>query len=448
MMPSTPCITRSPRLVDPTSIVTEIAEMERVFDRLWPLNRSLTGEGVRQTHDILNELMPLTRLEVPSGKQVFDWTVPPEWVLRDAYIVDPSGRRFADAATNNLHVVGYSEPFRGRTSRAELEKHLHSLPDIPDAIPYMTSYYSRTWGFCIRHDERIKLPDGDYDVVVDTDFKPDGSMTLSETVLEGETDEEVLISTYTCHPSMANNELSGPLVAAFLYRRLAARPHRRLTYRFAVLSETIGAVAYLSMRGAQLKQKLVGGLVATCVGLDVPFLYKRSIGGSRLIDRVTEQVLSEREIPYTAVDFYPWGSDERQYCSPGFDLPVGCLMRGNFFVRPEYHTSLDNRDLISFPAISETVSTYEAICLGLEQNLPYRNRVAYGEPQLGKYGLYPTFGALRQIEQERKDLLWLLSLSNGERDLVDIAKRSGSTIGRLDAVAQKCLAAGILERAI
>ena len=416
-----------------------------MFDRLWPLDRSLTGEGVRKTHDVLAEYLPLERIEVPAGTQVFDWTVPPEWVQREAYVIDPEGRRILDVAENNLHLVGYSAPFRGELSRADLDEHLHSLPDVPDAIPYVTSYYHHTWGFCLSQVQRDALPEGTYQVVVDTAFDSDGSMTLSETILPGETSNEVLISTYTCHPSMANNELSGPLVTTFLYRRLAALPNRRLTYRFAFLAETAGAVAYLAQRGEHFKQHLVGGLVATCVGMDAPPLYKRSVGGETAIDRATEQVLRERGAEHKVVDFYPWGSDERQYCSPGFELPVGCLMRGNFFKRPEYHTSLDNKDFISFAALSETISIYEAVCMALEYNIKYRNLVACGEPQLAKYGLYPQVGARRQVEQERQDLMWLLSLANGKRDLIDIAGRSGSSMERLREAAEKCQAAGILD---
>lgn len=428
--------------------MSELSELERTFERLWPLNRSLTGDGVRQTHDILGELVPLVRMEIPSGTPVFDWTVPPEWTLNEAFVVDPTGRRILDVAENNLHLVGYSEPFRGVVERHELDQHLHSLPDLPDAIPYVTSYYHRRWGFCISDRARRQLADGPYQVVVDTAFKNDGSMTLSEAVLEGDSPSEVLISTYTCHPSMANNELSGPLVAAFLYRRLAALPRRRLTYRFAFLAETVGAVAYLSLRGEQFRKNLVGGLVATCVGLDAPFLYKRSLGAPSLVDRAVEHVLRELNVAHSVVDFYPWGSDERQYCSPGFELPVGCLMRGNFFARPEYHTSLDNRELISFRALNETVEVYAAVCLALERNLTYRNRVAHGEPQLGKYGLYPSVGAARTVDQQLKDLLWLLSLANGKRDLIEISARSGATIESLDEAARRCAEAGILDCAV
>ena len=407
----------------------------------------MTGDGVRQTHEILGELVPLNRIEVPSGTEVFDWTVPPEWQINKAYVIKPDGRRILDVVENNLHLVNYSVPFCGKLSLAELQPHLHSLPENPHAIPYVTSYYNPAWGFCLTHAEREKLPNGEYDVVVDTNLKADGGMTLSEAVLPGKTQEEVLISTYTCHPSMANNELSGPLVAAYLFKRLASLPERRLTYRFAFLVETIGSIAYLAMRGEHLKKHMVGGLVATCVGLDEPFVYKRSARGDTVIDRAAEKTLVENNLDHRIVDFYPWGSDERQYCSPGFELPVGCLMRGSFFERPEYHTSLDNRELISFETILDTVSAYEAICLMMERNLIYKNLIAGGEPQLGKYGLYPLIGAKQEVEQGRRDLFWLLSLANGTRDLIQISQRSGVPVARLHDTASKCVSVGIMDPA-
>jgi len=253
-------------------------ELAAYFNRLWPILRSITGEGVRKTHDILSELVPLERIEVPSGSVTFDWTVPQEWVVREAYFVTPDHRRMCDVTKNNLHLLNYSIPFRGKVSLQEIDSHLHSLPDQPDAIPYVTSYYEPRWGFCLSHNQRQALPLGDYEVVIDTDLV-DGKLTLSEAVLPGQEDREVLISTYTCHPSMANNELSGPLVAAFLYRRLAALSSRRLTYRFVFLPETIGSIVYLGLRGPVLKEKLIAGFVVTCVGDPGPFNYKRSRAG-------------------------------------------------------------------------------------------------------------------------------------------------------------------------
>ena len=419
-------------------------QIEALFDRLWPLLRSLTGEGVRATHDILSEYLPLQRIEVPSGTRVFDWVVPKEWVVRRAYIVAPDGRPILDVADNNLRLVNYSVPFRGTLSRAVLDKHLHSRPDMPDAIPYVTSYYEPRWGFCLSENERTALPDGDYEIVVDTELK-DGALTISEAVLPGLEADEVLISTYTCHPSLANNELSGPLVAAMLYRRLAAWPERRLTYRFVFAPETIGAIAYLSLRGDHLRERLVAGYVATCCGLGTHFTYKRSRRGDSLADRAALHALKSLRADHRVRDFTPTGSDERQYCSPGFNLPVGSLIRGAYGEYPEYHTSLDNKSLIDFPALCGTVEAYEAMCRTLDRNETFENVLPYGEPQLGRRGLYPTLGAVDQAERVQA-MMWVLNLSDGDHDLLSIAERSGLAIDQLWPAAIVAEEAGILRR--
>lgn len=424
----------------------EQTEIAATFDRLWPILRSLTGAGVRETHDILGELLPLERFEIPSGTPVFDWTVPPEWVVREAYVVTPGGRRILDVRENTLHLVNYAVPFRGQLSLEELEPHLYSLPDQPDAVPYVTSYYTPRWGFCLAHRERERLPEGHYEVVVDTehlDGSRGGSLTLSEAVLPGETDEEVLLSTYTCHPSLANNELSGPLVTAFLYRRLALWERRRYTYRFVFAPETIGALAYLKLRGDLLKRHLVAGYVVTCAGDDAPFTYKRSRRGDTLADRAALHVLSR--FPDTKVRaFFPQGSDERQYGSPGFDLPVGSIMRSMYGTYSEYHTSLDNRDFISFAALQGTVDVYERVLRALEHNGRFRNLAPYGEPNLGKRGLYPERGTERP-EERVAATLWVLNYSDGLHDLLQIADMSGLGVGILADAARACVAAGLLE---
>lgn len=417
-------------------------EIAAYFDRLWPILRSITGVGVRESHDILAELLPLERFEVPSGTQVFDWTVPQEWVVRDAYVVTPDGRRILDVRENNLHLVNYAVPFRGQLSRTELDAHLYSLPEQPDAIPYVTSYYAPRWGFCLTHRERQRLPEGTYEVVVDTEHTG-GSLTLSEAVLPGESGEEVLLSTYTCHPSMANNELSGPLVTAFLYRRLAGWEGRRHTYRFAFVPETIGALAYLKLRGKTLKRRLVAGYVVTCAGDDAPFTYKRSRRGDTVADRAALHVLGK--YPDTKVHaFFPQGSDERQYCSPGFDLPVGSMMRSMYGTYPEYHTSLDNREFISLAALQGSVDLYERVLKTLELNRSYRNLAPYGEPNLGKRGLYPARGTDRP-EERVAATLWVLNYSDGAHDLLHIAELSGLDVTVLADAARACLKAGLLE---
>ncbi len=425
----------------------ERAAIEEYFDRLWPLLRSLNGEGVRRTHEILRELLPLETREIPSGTPVLDWTVPPEWVVREAYVVAPDGRRMLDVRENNVHLMGRSMPFCGRISLAELEKHLHSMPALPKAIPFVISYYAPNWGFSIAHEERERLPDGDYEVVIDTDLV-EGSTTISEVVLPGELPDEVLLSTYTCHPSMANDNLSGPLIAAFLYRRLAALPRRRLTYRFAFVPETIGAIIYLSQRGDLLRERLRAGYVVTCAGDPGPFTYKRSRRGDCLADRAAELILRRRPGPPPRIrDFFPTGSDERQYCSPGFNLPVGSIMRSAYGDYAEYHTSLDNRDFVSFDALVESIDAYFEVCRALDTNVVYRNLFPFGEPQLGRRGLYSRLGAhgSEPVPIDVGALRWLLNLADGTNDLLAIAERSGYSPAALHEAAELAVEKGLLR---
>lgn len=419
-------------------------KLEKYFDRLWPICRSITGNGLRESLTILKEILPLEIHEVPSGTEVFDWTVPMEWNINDAYIIAPDGRRIAEFKKNNLHVVSYSIPVNEKISWEELEKHLHHIPEIPNAIPYITSYYASKWGFCITHDEWLTLPrEGEYTVVVDSSLK-EGSLSWGECVLQGETDEEVLISTYVCHPSMANNELSGPLAAAFLYGQLAAIPNRRLSYRFLFAPETIGVIAFLHERGQHLIDKLTAGYVLTCCGDGGQMTYKRSKHRSSAADRAAEHVLKHSGRPHRIIEFAVGGSDERQYCSPGFNLPVGSLMRTPYQQYPEYHTSLDNKNLISFEALAEIIQTYTSICQVLEVNQYYVNQIPYCEPQLGKRGLYPSSVDPVFNRSELHRLLHFLSFTDGTKDLVDIAEwRKESALLYLDIIG-KCTKAGLV----
>lgn len=423
-----------------------VQDLEACFDRLWPLMRSITGDGVRKTHDILGKLVPLQRIEIPSGTQVYDWTIPAEWVFRDAYIIAPSGDRILNAKTHPLHLVNYSIPFQGVLNLRQLQEHLYSIPELPEAIPYVTSYYLPRWGFCLAHEMRERLEEGDYHVVVDCDHI-DGSLTLSEVLLRGESSHEVLFSTYTCHPGMANNELSGPLVAAFLYRRLASLTKRRLTYRFVFLPETIGSIAYLARMGQHLKKHLIAGYVVSCVGDPGPFTYKASRNGSTLADRAATYSLRLFSGAQLRIqDFWPdGGSDERQYCSPGFDLPVGVISRSIFGSYREYHTSLDNKDFMSFEAMSESVDAHFVVCSVLERNLIYERSMPYCEPHLSKYNLYSSLGAPRSPEERKSALLWLLNLADGKHDLLSIAERAGVNFWLLDEVAGECVRAGIIR---
>ena len=420
-------------------------EIEQYFHRLWPVHRSITGEGVRQTLDILSEIVPLEKTEIPSGTKVFDWTIPKEWVVRDAYIITPGGEKILDVNENNLHLLNYSIPFKGRVSKQILEKHLYSRPEMPDAIPYVTSYFEPRWGFCLAHHDRQYLPDGEYQIVIDTEFI-DGSLTIGEAVLEGIENKEILLSTYICHPSLANNELSGPLVTAFLYRELSKIEKRKFTYRFIFCPETIGSIAYLSMYGEYLKNKLFAGYIVTCVGDDGKFTYKRSRRGNSLADRAAEYVLKNSYSgEHRILDFFPVpGSDERQYCSPGFNLPVGSLMRTMYGEYPEYHTSKDNKSILSFEKMEEAVHVYKEIIKVIEDNEIYINKYPYCEPNLGKRELYPTISTVNKNEMI-ETILWLLNYSDGENDLLDISKISGISIDKLSNAACKCLRAGLLD---
>lgn len=420
-----------------------IQRLERYFDRLWPICRSITGPGYRESLDILSELMPTERLRFPTGAKVFDWTVPNEWIPRDAYLIDPHGRKRAHFKENNLHLVGYSSPIQTELSLAELKPHLHTIPEQPDAIPYFVSYYKEYWGFCLSYQEYQSLPDGRYQVVVDTELRS-GHVEVGQAVLRGQSDKEILFSSYLCHPSLANNELSGPLTLAFLYERLAAKRDRRYTYRFAVMPETIGAVCYLSAIGDHLRKHLIAGYQLTCIGDAGRFTYKESRQGKTLADRAAKIVLRDQG-PHDIIPFDPYeGSDERQYCSPGFNLPVGSLMRTRYLRYPEYHTSLDNKRFISFQALAGSVTVCEQIAEALERNVTWLNTIRNCEPQLGKRGLYSSLGGKTSVEERGRGMMWLLNLADGGHDLLAIAERSGVDCKVLASVAQDLVSAGLL----
>jgi aminopeptidase-like protein len=413
-------------------------DLEKYFDRLWPICRSITGKGLRDSLNILSEIVPLEIEEVPSGTEVFDWTVPKEWNIREAWIECPDGRKIADFSTNNLHVVNYSVPVNAAMSFDDLKSHLHSIESKPDAIPYITSYYHSNWGFCISHKELESLPkDGIYQVYIDSDLS-DGSLTYGEAVLPGTTDREILFSTYVCHPSMAINELSGPLVAAFLYQKLASLSGRKYTYRFVFAPETIGIIAFLHKRGAHLKSKIDAGYVITCVGHEGKFTFKKSKKSDTPADKIAQHYLKYSNKEYEIINYAIGGSDERQYCSPGFNLPVGSLMRTMYKLYPEYHTSLDNKSIISFAALEETVNAYFDICRIFEINEKYINRIPFCEPQLGKRGLYPQSGAWQNRQEFRLNLLHFLSYADGEIDLVDIAENRERCVLEFEDVISAC----------
>lgn len=419
--------------------------LESYFDRLWPICRSITGDGVRQSLEILREVIPLETHEVRTGTRVFDWEIPREWNIHDAYISAPDGRKIADFQKNNLHVVNYSSPVDLRMGFDELNTHLHTSDVDADAVPYVTSYYKESWGFCISQNTLDSMPrQGEYRVLIDSTLE-DGSLTYGDLLLPGDSSEEILLSTYICHPSMANNELSGPLVTAFLYEAIRAMPSRHYSYRFVFCPETIGAIAYLAENGDVLSERVRGGYVVTCAGNDAPFTYKRSRRGDADSDRIAEYVLQRKASrPGRLVDFFPVGSDERQYCSPGFDLPVGSMMRSMYRTYPEYHTSLDNKAFISFEAMAGSVDLYHEMIGIFEANRKYRSTNPFCEPQLGKRGLYSAVGA-KEKPEHIKAIMWVLSLADGSVDLLDIAGRSGLDFDIVAAASDTLVEHGLLE---
>ncbi len=407
---------------------------------LYPICRSITGDGLRQTLARIQDRIPLQVVEVPSGTPVLDWTVPKEWNIRDAYIRDSSGRLVVDFGQHNLHVVSYSTPVRAAVSLEELKAHLFSLPEKPDWIPYRTSYYHEDWGFCLTHRQLESLPDDTYEVCIDTSLR-EGNLTLGECLLPGSTPEEVLISCHVCHPSLANDNLSGIAVAIGLAERLRRMPHR-YTYRFIFAPGTIGAITWLALHRDTV-HRIRHGLVLTCVGDGGPFHYKKSRRGNALVDSAAAHVLSHQTRSAEILEFSPYGYDERQYCSPGFDLPVGCLMRSVWGTFPEYHTSADNLDFLQPSALAESLLVCAGIVDVLERNLIYRNLEPYGEPNLGKRNLYRSTGGTVPC-REILAALWVLNLSDGTASLLDIAERSGLPFSEVSKAAETLLDKGLL----
>jgi aminopeptidase-like protein len=408
------------------------AAMHALVRELYPICRSITGDGVRQTLARLQQDIPLQVHEVPSGTPAFDWTVPREWNIRDAYVKDSRGQRVIDFRRHNLHVVSYSVPVRARMSLAELRPHLHSLPDQPDLIPYRTSYYRESWGFCLPHRQLEGMAEDDYEVCIDATLEP-GHLTYGECVLPGSESSEVLLSCHTCHPSLCNDNLSGIAVATFLARHLARVPHRH-TYRFLFIPGTIGSITWLS-RNEERAKAIRHGLVLTCLGDSGNFTYKRSRRGDAPIDAAVRHVLRHSRREHALLDFSPYGYDERQYCSPGFDLPVGCLMRSHYGQFPQYHTSADDPGFVTPGQLADSLATVLSVVQVLEHDLAYVNLNPKCEPQLGKRGLYGAMGgtSIRDLEMA---MLWVLNQSDGRHGLLDIAERAGLPFERIHEAAR------------
>ena len=422
---------------------TGVGESMHTFMReLFPICRSITGDGLRETLAAVGHRIPLDVHEVPSGTGVLDWTVPDEWNIEDAYVAK-DGQRVVDFRESNLHVVSYSEPFRGVMPLRELREHLHTLPEHPEWTPYRTSYYSRAWGFCLPQRQLDALEDGDYEVVIDSRLEP-GSLTYGECFLPGERENEVLLTTHVCHPSLANDNLSGITLLTEIGSRLQDVP-RSLSYRLLFIPGTIGSITWLA-RNEAVVPRVVGGLVLACVGDRAPLTYKRSRRGDALVDRAAAYVVGHGGNEAHVVDFVPWGWDERQFNSPGFDLPVGSLSRSREGEYEEYHSSADDLDLVRPEQLEDVLNTVLEILDVLETDRRYINLAPKGEPQLGKRGLYPQVGG-PAAEQEQLAMLWLLNQSDGRNSLLDIAERSGLSFAAIRASAARLRTAGLLAEA-
>lgn len=415
-------------------------DLHKLARELFPICRSITGEGLRRTLSMIGERIPLQLSEVPSGTPVFDWVVPKEWNIRDAFIKSPDGSRVVDFRKSNLHVLNYSTPVHRNMRLGELRRHLFSNPEKPEWIPYRTSYYKEEWGFCLSHNQLLNLPDEEYEVCVDSTLK-DGHLTYGECYIPGRSPDEVLISCHACHPSLANDNLSGLTVATHLAKFLSGRD-LRYSYRFLFIPGTIGAITWLA-RNQEAAGRIHHGLVLTCVGDAGRFHYKKSRRGNAEIDRAVAHALAHQTESPEILEFSPYGYDERQYCSPGFNLPVGCLMRSVWGSFPEYHTSADNLEFIRPAELAESLRVCVAIFDVLENNRQYRNLNPYCEPQLGKRDLYRSTGG-ESIGAELNARLWVLNLSDGEHSLLDIAERSRLPFASIRAAADLLHQSGLL----
>jgi len=388
-------------------------------ERLFPIHRSITGNGTRETLSVISEIIPINIYEIPTGKNIYDWTIPEEWSIGDAFIENSSGDRIIDISNSNLHVIGYSDSVDKTIALDELKKHIFSIEEHPDWIPYITSYYAKNWGFCMTHRDLLAMDDDNYYVKIDSFFK-NGSLTYGDLVIPGQTKEEIMISVNICHPSMANNELSGLSVATYLAKYILDGSNRRYTYRFVFVPETIGAIAYIHANKDKLKENVVAGYVLTCIGDSGNFSYLNSMYANTITDRMTLHILKYSEESYSLYDYSERGSDERQYCYPGIDLPIGSLMRTMYDKYPEYHTSADNMDFISRESLNESLEKIKLCVDMLDQNKTYKVTVLC-EPQLGKRNLYPTISTKDSINIVR-DFRNVLVYCNGQNSVLDIAE--------------------------
>ncbi|MFQ5470218.1 MAG: DUF4910 domain-containing protein [Gammaproteobacteria bacterium] len=431
-------------MTDLAQLADEVgAEMYALIERLYPICRSITGDGVRKTLDIIKEQIPIEIHEVRSGTAVFDWTVPKEWNINDGWIKTISGEKVVDFKECNLHVLNYSVPVQRKVSLNELKTHIFTLPDKPDWIPYRTSYYQENWGFCMSHAEFEKLQATQYEVFIDSELK-DGYLSYGEYYKRGESEDEVLLSCHVCHPSLCNDNLSGIALAVQLAKVLE-KTHTHYSYRILFIPGTIGSITWLSLN-EQKVNNIKHGLVVVCVGDNGKFTYKKSRQDNSEIDKIVLNILNRTESDYNVIEFYPYGYDERQYCSPGFDLPVGSLSRSTHGAYPEYHTSADDLSLVKAESLNESYRKYLLVLDAVENNASYLNLNPKCEPQLGKRGLYNNVGAKKDKPVDTMAMLWVLNLSDGNHSLLDISERSGYTFDDIKRAAHALQKANLLRQ--
>ena len=420
-------------------------EMYRLIEELYPICRSITGDGVRQTLAIIKKHIPLKTQEVPSGTKVFDWTVPKEWNIRGAYIKNSRGETIVDFKDSNLHVMSYSIPVRKRVSLDELKKHVFTLEEYPDWVPYRTSYYRENWGFCMAHSRYLALENGEHEVSIDTSLE-DGSMTLGELVIQGDTSEEILVSTHTCHPSLCNDNLSGIALCTFLAKHLMeSRP--RYTYRFLFIPGTIGSIAWLALNEDKIARVKMG-MVVTLVGDSGGFTYKKTRSGDSELDAAVVHALAHSVDSYSVREFIPYGYDERQYSSPGINLKVGSLTRTPFGEFPQYHTSADNLEFVKPNALAEALAVYQRIFHIIENNKTYRNTNPRCEPQLGRRGLYDNTGGSNEKQLNQMAILWVLNYSDGKHSLMNIAEKANLPFEDICFAADRLIKCNLLEEVV
>jgi len=419
-------------------------EIYQFAKELWPINRSITGEGVRLTLERIKFHLPALEIKaVPSGTDVFDWTIPKEWSANDAYIITPSGEKICDLKSNNLHLLGYSIPFEGRISLKELKEHLYTLPDQPDAIPYITSYYKERWGFCLSQDQCDQLEDGEYYVKVDTKHF-DGVLNYGELTISGKSSQEIFLSTYICHPSMANNELSGLTVVTYLAKWLLELEQLDYTYRIVFIPETIGSITYLSLHHDYMKKNIISGFNVSCVGDERAYSYLPSRNGETLSDSVAKHVLNHTDSNFKSYSWLDRGSDERQYCAPGIDLPIASIMRTKYGEYPEYHTSLDDLESVVTPnGLDGGYWALRRAIEAVEKNKKYHVTV-FCEPQMGKRGLYPTLST-KKSGAKVKLMMDLISLCDGKRFLLEVAESLNTPIWELYDLVETLVSHKLLE---